>query len=218
MLPEEEFYETISYYLFLVKNLRSFMVPKYLHSVKTDSNSNLLFKLFWSRKLINEGYADSNIVYRCLNDFYREKCQEKATEFTAYYIISISDNLSDTSFLKKVLQCFLRKNLITVTSIARIEHGNERCEYNKEMKYAHYMSEQNLIYTQCASIFSGKKMKNVEIQQYSRKFNMKGPEGGNEAEIQSEHVKLLILCILLLLVTVLGHKSAKLKKILGTKI
>ncbi|XP_063406775.1 uncharacterized protein LOC134690694 [Mytilus trossulus] len=216
ILPEEELYETISHYLFLVQNMRSFIVPKYLYSVKKDPYLNLLFKLFWCRKLINEGHADSNIVYRCLNNFYRENCQENEAELTVY-IISIADSLSDTSFMKEVLQCYLRKKIVTVTSMATTEHGNERCEYNKEVKYAQNMSEHNLIYTQCASILSGKKMKNVDIHQYSRKFNMKGPEDENKVEMQSEQAKLLILFILLLLLTALGHKSAKLKKYLALK-
>ncbi|CAC5383185.1 unnamed protein product [Mytilus coruscus] len=226
MLPKGIVYGVFEVYLeqcemmnlsirFLIEIMKSDRVPKYLHSVKIDTYLNLPFKLFWCKKLINEGHADSNIVNRCLNDFCRGKCQENKAKFTVH-IISIADNLSDTSFFKELLQCYLRKNLKTVTSMATTLNGNDRSEYNKKSKSAHSKSKEDLIYTQCASILSGNKMKNVDIKQYSRKFNMKGPEDENEVEMQSEQVKLLILFILLS-VTTLGHKSAKLKKYLALK-
>ncbi|CAG2233991.1 unnamed protein product [Mytilus edulis] len=212
MLPEYEFDETITYYLLLVKNMKLDITPKYLHSVKTDPHLKLLFKLFWCGKLINEGYIDSYIVNRCLNDF----CRENKAECTAQ-ILSITDNLSEKSLLKEFLQCFLRKTLKTVTYMATRTHGNQGSGQNEYLNPTPGKSEQDLIYAHCACIYSGKKMKNVDINQYLRKLNMKGPEGENKSEMQSEQVKLLILFILLLLMTALGHKSAKLKKYLALK-
>ncbi|VDI23376.1 Hypothetical predicted protein [Mytilus galloprovincialis] len=196
--------------------MKSDINPDYLKSIKTDPYLELLFKLFWCRKLINEGNADNYIVNNCLLQFYRKHFQENQPAFIAM-IIGITDNLSQKSLLKEILQCFLRRYLKTVTSMATKKHGNMGQEWNEKLKNTDEKGKQNLIYAQCASIFSGKKMKNVEIKQYLRKLNMKGPEDENETEMQSEQVKLLILFILLLLLTALGHKSAKLKKFLSLK-
>lgn len=85
MLPQGLFYKVFEVFLEKVEMMnlsvrfleKSEIDSKYLHSVKTDTYINLLFKLFWCRKLINEGHADDNIVYRCLNNLYRGKGPKK---------------------------------------------------------------------------------------------------------------------------------------------
>ncbi|VDI65917.1 Hypothetical predicted protein [Mytilus galloprovincialis] len=213
LLPEELFHEVFEVSLEKAEMMNS---SERFFSIKTYTYIDLLFKLLWCGKKINEGHADSNIVIECLNYYYMENCQGSIVEFTAQ-ILNIICCLPENSFIKVILQGFLRKNLKTVTSMAILTPGYDRSGQIVNLNSTAEKSKKGLIYTQCASILSGNKMTNVDIKQYARKLNIKGPEDENEVETVSGQVKLLVLCILLLLVTALGNKSAKLKKYLALK-